>query len=133
MKFTQIFDITDNESIISQMEHDNDQKLEFDEEMMLDAEEERNIFQNNLEVLLPESKEIMGDWTCAEIKVDEINSNENRNDMSPTGSTSSIESMDSFYKPEADQKEHELLSKDDVTVARRDAKEYSTITRDIED
>ena len=127
--------MTDTESIISQMEHDANENLDFDEDMMLDAEEERNIFQNTLEVLLPESKEIMGEWTCSEIKVDEINSNdlngENRVDMSPTGSTSSIESMDSFYKPEADQKEHELLSHDIAT--RRDAKEHSTATRDIED
>jgi hypothetical protein len=138
MKFTKIVDMTDTESIISQADQDAIQKLEYDDEMLLDSDEERNMFQHDVEVLLPESKEIMKDWTCAEIKVDEINSNEmdgDCNPMSPTGSSSSIESMDSFYKPEADQKEHdeELLSEHVVTALRRDAKEYATITRDVEE
>jgi hypothetical protein len=138
MKFTKIVDMTDTESIISQADQDAIQKLEYDDEMMLDSEEGRNLFQHDLEVLLPESKEIMKEWTCAEIKVDEINTsdlNSDRNVMSPTGSSSSIESMDSFYKPEADQKEHdeELLSEHVVSALRRDTKEYATITRDIEE
>jgi hypothetical protein len=139
MKFTKIFDMTDSESITSQTEHDANQKLEYDDsEMLMGEEDERNIFQHDLEVLLPESKEIMSDWTCAEIKVDEINSDETgenkRLEISPTGSSSSIESMDSFYKPEADQKEHDQLLSDHVVSAlRRDTKEYSTITRDVEE
>lgn len=135
MKFTKIVDMTDTESIISQTDQDAIQKLEYDDEMMLDPEEERNLFQHDLEVLLPESREIMKDWMCAEIKVDEITSNDLDNVMSPTGSSSSIESMDSFYKPEADQKEHdeELFSEHVVSALRRDTKEYATITRDIEE
>lgn len=140
MKFTKILDMTDTESIISQTEHDANQKLEYDDsEMMMDEEMERNMFQHDLEALLPESKEIMSDWTCSEIRVDEINTDEldsdtRRQEMSPTGSNSSIESMDSFYKPEADQKEHDqLLSDHVVTALRRDAKEYATFTRDIDE
>lgn len=138
MKFTKILDMTDSESVMSQTEHDANQKLEYDDsEMMMDEEMERNLFQHDLEVLLPESKEIMSDWTCSEIRVDEINSDEldsKRQEMSPTGSSSSIESMDSFYKPEADQKEHDqLLSDHVVTALRRDTKEYATITRDIDE
>jgi hypothetical protein len=80
---------------------------------------------------------MMSDWTCAEIKVDEISSNDledEKNQISPSGSTSSIESMDSFYKPEADQSEHEqLLSEHVVNALRRDMKDYSTIARDVEE
>lgn len=121
MKFTKIFDMTDTESISSQAEHDTNHKLEYDDsDMVMGEDGERNMFQHDLDVLLPESKEIMSDWTCAEIKVNEINSDETeeneRQEMSPTVSSSSIESMDSFYKPEADQKEHD-----------------ATITRDVEE
>lgn len=111
-----------------------------DSEMtMMTDEDEQNIIQHDLEVLLPESKEIMGDWTCAEIKVDEINSDETENvtkrhDMSPTSSSSSMESMDSFYKPEADQSEHEqTLSEHAVNGLRRDSKDYATNSRGFDE
>jgi hypothetical protein len=139
MNFRKILDMTDTESIISQTERDANQKLEYDDDdMMMDEDDEKNIFQHDLEVILPESKEIMSDWTFSVIRVNEINSNEMdeemRQEMSQTGSSSSIESMDSFYKPEADQKDHEqLLSDNVVTALRRDTKEYATITRDIDE
>lgn len=140
MTFTKILDMTDTESIARQTEHDTNQKLEFDDsEMLMGEEDERTIFQHDLEVLVPESVKIMSDWKCSGIIVNEINSDEKdeetmRQEMSPTGSSSSIESMDSFYKPEADQSEHEqLLSDQVVTALRRDAKEYATITRDVEE
>lgn len=136
--FTKILDMTDNESIASQTEHDANQKLEFDDsEMLMGEEDEETIVQHELKVLVPESKEILKDWRCSGIVVNEISSDDredNRQEMSPTGSSSSIESMDSFYKPEADQKEHEqLLSDQVVTALQRDTKEYATITRDIEE
>lgn len=141
MKFTKIFDVTDSESSIqSQTERETNQMLQYDDsDMMMNEEDEQNQIQHDLDVLLPESREIMGDWTCAEIKVDEINSGaleeeDQRQELSPTGSSSSIESMDSFYKPEADQSEHEQLLSDHVQNAlRRDTKDYATITRGIED
>lgn len=111
MKFTKIFDMTGEDSNQNQME--NNSNIQHEESELSQDEQEQN-FQHDIEVLLPESMEIMGDWTCSEIKVDEINSNdlENSNDekrenLSPTGSSCSIESMDSFYKPEADQSEHD--------------------------
>lgn len=115
MKFTKIFDVTDSETsmVQSQTERETNQMVQYEESnMTTNEEDEQNQLQHDLDVLLPESREIMGDWTCAEIKVDEINSGaleeeDKRQDLSPTGSTSSIESMDSFYKPEADQSEHE--------------------------
>lgn len=128
MKFTKIFDFTDNDSTTGP---ERDCNLQRDEsEGSLNEDDEQSIVQHDLEVILPESKEIMGDWTCAEIKVDEINSdpleNENkRHDLSPTGSSASIESMDSFYKPEADQSEHEQNLSEHVTNAlRREARDY---------
>lgn len=142
MKFTKIFDVTDSDTsmVQSQAERDNNQMLQFDDsDMTMHEEDGQNQLQHDLDVLLPESREIMGDWTCAEIKVDEINSGalekeDRKQDLSPTGSSSSIESMDSFYKPEADQSEHEQLLSDHVQNAlRRDAKDYATITRGLED
>lgn len=122
MKFTKIFDMTDESPMASnQNETDTNEQAE-DNEMSQDEQEQN--FQHDIEVLLPESMEIMGDWTCSEIKVDEINSDalendEKRENMSPTGSSCSIESMDSFYKPEADQSEHDQ----NLIELRRDVRE----------
>lgn len=117
MKFTKIFDYTDSESA-TVPERDFNQNLQCDDsEASPNDDDEQSIVQHDLEVILPESKEIMGDWTCAEIKVDEINSDPLETDskkpeLSPTSSSNSIESMDSFYKPEADQSEHEQNHRD---------------------
>lgn len=133
MKFTKIFDVTERDSDAPQSQSDGDANQAFDNpDMILHDDDEQDIIQHDLEVLLPESMEIMGDhdWTCAEIKVDEINSDaleheDQRLDLSPTGSTSSIESMDSFYKPEADQSEHEQnLSEHVANALRRDARAH---------
>lgn len=139
MKFTKIFDVTeDSPAVQCQSERENNQVLQCDEsEIEMTDEDEQNIIQHDLEVLLPESKEIMGDWTCSVIKVDEINSNETdskekRQDLSPTSSSSSIESMDSFYKPEADQSEHEQILVNPAVNAR-DAKDHAAVTRDFEE
>lgn len=122
MKFTKIFDMNDESSMAQNQTENNANQQPEDNEMSVDDQEQN--FQHDIEVLLPESMEIMGDWTCAEIKVDEINSyemenNEKRENLSPTGSSCSIESMDSFYKPEADQSEHEQ----NLSELRRDTRE----------
>lgn len=129
MKFTNIFDMT-GESSTSQ-NHEAD-----DTETMLNDDDQQDNIQHDIEVLLPESKEIMSDWTCAEIKIDEINSDpmeddDMRQDLSPTGSSSSIESMDSFYKPEADQSD-QMLSEHVTNALRRDIRDYTTIASDNE-
>ena len=128
MKFTKIFDYTDDVNV---PERDINQNLQCDEsEASMNDEDEQSIVQHDLEVILPESKEIMGDWTCAEIKVDEINSDplendDKRADLSPSSSSASIESMDSFYKPEADQSEHEQnLSEHVANALRREARDF---------
>lgn len=67
-----------------------------------------------------------GDWLCAEIKVDEIISDDVDKELTSTQSSSSIESMDSFYKPEADQSEHEQNLLEHVTNAfRREGRDYN--------
>lgn len=130
MKFTKIFDFTDGDSSTAP-ERVFSHNLQCDDsESSLNDENEQSMVQHDLEVILPESKEIMGDWTCAEFKVDEINSDpletENkRPDLSPTSSSSSIESMDSFYKPEADQSEHEQNLSEHVSNAlRREVRDF---------
>lgn len=142
MKFTKIFDVTDSDSplVQSQMERDNNQQLMFDDTDMTmhdDDENDSEMIQHELNILYPETREL-SDWKCAEIKVDEIVSNAFDDDddlngeLSPAGSTSS---MDSFYKPEADQtSEHEQLICDDVVSAlQRDHRDFATITRGVDD
>lgn len=141
MKFTKIVDMNADSvgsSVVqSETERDANEMLQYDD-MMHDEDEQDNI-QYDLEMLLPESREILNEWTCAEIKVDEISSDpsanvERRQDISPTGSTSSIESMDSFYKPEADQSEHEqLLSEQVVRALQRDTKDYTKIAAKVDE
>lgn len=119
MKFTKIFDVTDSESTMIQNKLEQEANQYEESETLMGEEEEQELIQHDLGVLHPESREIMSEWTCAEIKVDEISSDacendESRQELSPTGSSSSIESMDSFYKPEADQKEHEQLLSEHV-------------------
>jgi hypothetical protein len=142
MKFTKIFDVTDDESPPTQSHAETEATHTAhvdDSEKLVHSDEDQQPIQHDLEVILPESKEIMAEWTCAEIKVDEISSGELKNDLarqdlSPTDSSSSIESMDSFYKPEADQKEREqLLSEYVATDLRWDVKDYATVTRDIDE
>lgn len=125
MKFTKIFDMNAESST-----EPNEARSS---EAPLNDDDEQDIIQHDIEVLLPESKEMMSDWTCAEIKIDEINSDslendEKREEMSPNGSSSSMESMDSFYKPEADQNEHDQQSMcEHVTSAlRRESREFPT-------
>jgi hypothetical protein len=130
MKFTKIFDVTDSDSPMVQSQTEYEANKNANSENVMNEDDQQDLIQHDLEVLLPESKEMMADWTCAEIKVDEINSDdrerdEQRQDLSPTGSSSSIESMDSFYKPEADQKDHELAPDNAQSVHRRDAREYT--------
>lgn len=106
----------------SPMPQNQQENNEHHEESEMTQDEHEQNFQHDIEVLLPESIEIMGDWTCAEIKVNEINSDERdgrRDSLSPAGSSSSIESMDSFYKPEADQSEHDQ----NLSELRREARE----------
>jgi len=158
MKFAKIIDVTDSDSTMvqSQSERDFNLQLQFDDSEILsmrhhhnndsdddmndediDFETEQKQIQHDLALLHPETRQFMGDWKCAEIKVDEITSDaladDDRSEMSPAGSTSS---MDSFYKPEADQtSEHDaqLLSDDVVTALQRDSKDYATITRGVEE
>lgn len=126
MKFTNIFDMN--------AESSTDQNEASSSEATLNDDDEQDNVQHDIEVLLPESKEMMCDWTCAKIKIDEINSDSLESDekieeMSANGSSSSIESMDSFYKPEADQNEHEQQTFcEHVTSAlRRESREFPTI------
>lgn len=135
MKFTNIFDVTDDES---QADNDNSHMIHYDSESAFQGDMDQQSV-HDLEAIISESVEIMPDWRCAAIKVDEINSNEvltesQREDLSPTGSSTSIESMDSFYKPEADQKEHDQTLSEHVHAALLDnVKDYATVTRDIDD
>lgn len=147
MKFTKIVDVTDvvdsDASSLAQNQAEretNQQQFQDEDDDGLmnddDDDDEQNIIQHDIGVLMPESKEIMSDWTCSEIKVDEItsdaldNEEKRHQDLSPAGSTSSIESMD-FYKPEADQSEHEqTLSEHVANALRRETKDYPPTARD---
>lgn len=124
MKFNKIFDMTDSDAAsMAHSETENNQMLQYDE--IFHHDDSDNHIHNQL---IPESREMMSDWTCAEIKIDEIKS-ENLDTMISSGDrSSSVESMDSFYKPEADQSEHEqILSETVMDVLKKDVKNYSII------
>lgn len=120
--------MTDNdlESIsCHEMDNDVNQMLQYDDSDFNLQHDENNEpqIQHDLNLLLPESKEIMTDWTCAEIKIDEINS-ENLDNIPncQLDRSSSVESLESFYnKPEADQSEAEqILSANVIDVMKKD-------------
>ena len=133
---------THNERIANQM-------LQFDEldiNMMLDNDDDYSDqvidnLEHDLAIIHPESVELLDDWKCAEIKVDEIVSDpmeneERRLDLSPADSNASMESMDSFFKPEADQNGNntEQILSDDVAVAmRRNNRDILTLTQAADD
>lgn len=150
MKFNRILDVTECDSPIVQThsEREANQMLQYDESdinMMLDNDDDycdENIMMDNLEhdlaIIHPETVELLDDWKCAEIKVDEIVSDpmeneERRLDLSPVESNASMESMDSFFKPEADQNgnnsNEQILSDDVVMAMRRNNFNILTLTR----
>jgi hypothetical protein len=90
-------------------------------------DDEHDALEHDLAIIHPESSEILDDWKCTDIKVDEIVSDPNadapRYDLSATDSDSS---MDSFFKPEADQN-IQLLS-DEAIMAMRRYNNYTAIT-----
>lgn len=160
MKFNKILDVTESDSPLVQTmsERETNQMLQYDETDLLhhrhdelydedeynsDEEYEYNDegehdYQEHLEhdlaIIHPESAEILDDWKCAEIKVDEIVSDPHEvelrhHDLSPIDSDSSI---DSFFKPEADQNV-QLLSDDALTAMRRNNLDYITISAQLND
>lgn len=152
MKFNKILDVTESESPLVQTtsEREANQMLQYDESDLAHHEDDSNSedeyndeegeldFQEQLEydlaMIHPESAEILDDWKCAEIKVDEIVSDPNavelrHHNLSPADSDSSI---DSFFKPEADQNV-QLLSDDALTAMRRNNLDYITIAARLND
>lgn len=118
--------MTDSDAAsIALSETETNQMLQYDE--LFNHDDNESLIQQDVALLLPETKEIMSDWTCAEIKIDEINS---ENVITSDDRTSSVESMDSFYKPEADQSEHEqqnLMSENVIDVLNKDTKNYTIL------
>lgn len=150
MKFAKIFDMTDDEDEDHEEPDDNEanDNLQYDDALMMEDPSEQGVIKHDLEALIPESKDIMSDWKCSMIRVAGINSDEQEKEeeegeekdeatkmeASAIGSSSSMESMDSFYKPEADQSEHEqILSQNVVSALNRDTRDYATIARDIDE
>lgn len=156
MKFNKILDVTESDEPIVQMmsEREANQMLQYDETDLIphhnehDEDEynsdedyqydEHDDYQEHLEhdlaIIHPESAEILDDWKCAEIKVDEIVSDPNEeelrhHDLSPADSDSSI---DTFFKPEADQNV-QLLSDDALRAMRRNNLDYITIGARLND
>lgn len=150
MKFNRILDVTECDSPLVQTysERDTNQMLQYDESdlnMMLDNDDDygdQNQMMDSLDydlaIIHPESVELLDDWKCAEIKVDEIVSdpleNEQRRlDLSPVDSNASMESMDSFFKPEADQNgsssNEQILSDDVVEAMRRNNRDILMLTQ----
>lgn len=144
MKFNKIVDVTECDAPIVQTHSERfaNQMLQFDESdinMMLDNDDDysdqvMDNIEHDLAIIHPESVELLDDWKCAEIKVDEIVSDpmERRLDLSPADSNASMESIDSFFKPEADQNGNhtEQILSDDVGVAmRRNNHDILTLTQ----
>lgn len=151
MKFNKILDVTESDAPFVQAgyERENNQMLQYDdsdltmqedydndgyEGEMEDDDRSEQDFQEHLEhdlaIIHPESAGMMDDWKCAEIKVDEIVSDPNEQqqrqyDLSHGDSDSSI---DSFFKPEADQNV-QLISDDALAAIRRNNYDFTTITR----
>lgn len=142
MKFNRILDVTDSESPLVQThnERDTNQMLQYDESdmnMLLDNDQVQMMdsLEHDLAIIHPESVELLDDWKCAEIKVDEIVSDlqqsENiRLDLSPVDSNAS---MDSFFKPEADQNSsgsnEQILSDNVVMAMTRNNRDVLTFTQ----
>lgn len=134
MKFNKILDITESELPLVQTysEREANEMLQYDESDLASHNEndygDDDVLEHDLAIIHPETAEMLDDWKCAEIKVDEIvsdpNADEPRYDLSATDSDSS---MDSFFKPEADQN-IQLLSDDAIKAMRRHNNDYTTIT-----
>lgn len=133
MKFNKILDVTESDLPLVQTycERETNDMLQYDESDFAfhdnDYDDDNNdVLEHDLAIIHPESADILDDWKCAEIKVDEIVSdpNESNYDLS----LDSDSSMDSFFKPEADQN-IQLLSDDAISAMRRQNNEYITITR----
>lgn len=138
MRFNKIVDVTESDSSLVQTygERETNDMLQYDDSDLHDNDyglddDNDALLEHDLAIIHPESAQIMDDWKCAEIKVDEISSDpraeedEPHYDLSPEDSDSS---MDSFFKPEADQN-IQLLSDDAIAAMRRQNNDYTTITR----
>ena len=138
MKFNKIVDVTESENSLVQThsEREANSMLQYDETDLINenrSEYEVNdeeALEHDLAIIYPETVELMDDWKCAELKVDEIVSDPNvveefRYELSLVGSDSSL---DSFFKPEADQN-IQLLSEEAVSAMRHQNNDYATITR----
>jgi hypothetical protein len=163
MKFNRILDVTESDAPMLQMqsERETNELLQYDETDLHhyhthshhhhqhchgnneddypDHDSSMDQLEHDLAILHPETADMFEDWKCAEIKVDEIVSDplvedERRHDLSPVDSNVSIESMDSFFKPEADQNGSEqFISNDVVEAMRRNNRDYITLTRAVEE
>lgn len=148
MRFNRILDVTESDSpfVQAHSERDINEMLQYDESDMHQNEDDYpdedslGHLELDMAIIHPESAELLDDWKCAEIKVDEIVSDpleneERRLDLSPADSNVSIESMDSFFKPEADQNgnQDQFLSDDVVAAMRRNNLDYITLTRGLEE
>lgn len=147
MRFNKIVDVTECDATLVQTNSERlaNQMLQYDESdinMMMDNDDDysdqvMDNLEHDLAIIHPESAELLDDWKCAEIKVDEIVSDpmeneERRFDLSPADSNTSMESMDSFFKPEADQNgnNNEQILSDNVGVAmRRNNRDILTLTQ----
>lgn len=136
MKFNKILDVTESDLALVQThcERQTNDMLEYDESDFASndndyGDDDDGVLEHDLAIIHPETAEMLDDWKCAEIKVDEIlsdpNIDEPRYDLSPADSDSS---MDSFFKPEADQN-IQLLSDDAILAMRRHNNDYTTIAR----
>lgn len=154
MKFNKILDVTESESPLVQTtsEREANQMLQYDESDLVhheddnnsseydynDDDEEDGVFDSqeqleyDLAMIHPESAELLDDWKFAEIKVDEIVSDPNALRHHNLSSVDSDSSIDSFFKPEADQNV-QLLSDDALTAMRRNNLDYITIAARLND
>lgn len=141
MKFTKILDVTESDLPLVQThcERQTNDMLEYDESDFASndndyGDDDDGVLEHDMAIIHPETKDILDDWKCAEIKVDEILSDPNideprYHDLSAADSDSS---MDSFFKPEADQN-IQLLSDDAIQAMRRHNTDYTTIARADDD
>ncbi|CAH1720001.1 unnamed protein product [Chironomus riparius] len=151
MRFNKIVDVTECDEMFVQTHSERiaNQMLQYDEldiNMMLDNDDDYSDqvidnLEHELAIIHPESVELLDDWKCAEIKVDEIVSDameneEKRLDLSSADSNASMESMDSFFKPEADQNGNnteQILSDDIAFAMRRNNRDILTLTQAADD
>lgn len=152
MKFNKILDVTESDSpfVQSGCERENNQMLQYDDsdltlhehnddfdndgyegEIEDDDRSEQDLqehLEHDLAIIHPESAGMMDDWKCAEIKVDEIVSDPNEQRQYDLSHGESDSSIDSFFKPEADQNV-QLISDDALAAIRRNNHDFTTITR----